>query len=488
MEILKQIFTVISNAYKGIAFQIGETNFSLNSILQLIICLIAFIFLARLIKNLLKKRVLMKIGIEQSNREAIANLITYTVGTFIFIIVLQSIGFNLSSLTVIGGGLGVGIGFGLQNLTKNFVSGLTLLLEQTIKVGDFVEFDGLDGYVKEISTRSTIIRTKDGADVVVPNSQLVENRLINWSYESFIGRLHLPVGVAYGSDPLLVTEVLLNSAYMDSNVLNNPPPKVMFMGFGDSALNFELWVWVKQIDDKPEITTALYFIIEYNLRQYNLEIPFPQRDLWIRNPEIFQQKTSTIEPDNDVVKLPLPVEAKRQYCPLPIKDLLRQVSYFNNFNELELRGLIEVGCRTVLRESEILFKEDDPGNAFYIILSGSVEVFVKKLNKHLSILKAGDFFGELSLMLGIPRTATVQALENTVLFSIRKESFQKLLQEHDDLYELIVKGLAQHQAELSERQQQLKELGLVDEEEDDKNPVIWVRKRLRKIFSLSFDL
>jgi CRP-like cAMP-binding protein len=185
-----------------------------------------------------------------------------------------------------------------------------------------------------------------------------------------------------------------------------------------------------------------------------------------------------------MVKLSSPPEVASNYCPLPIKVLLRQVSYFKDFNDLELRGLIEVGCRILLKQSEILFEENDPGDAFYIVLSGSVEVFVKKLNKHLTILKSGDFFGELSLMLGIPRTATVRALENTILFSIRKDSFQKLLREHDDFYELIVDSLGKHKAELSERQQQLKELGLVDDEEDDSNPVLWVRKRLRKIFSL----
>jgi small-conductance mechanosensitive channel len=482
MGILDRILTFIGDTYRGISFKVGETTFTLNSILQLLICFIIVIALARLIKNILKKRVLIKIGIEQSSREAIANLITYGVVIFTFIIILQSIGFNLSSLAVIGGALGVGMGFGLQNLTKNFVSGLTLLVEQTIKVGDFVEFDGLEGYVKEISTRSTIIRTRDGADVVVPNSQLVENRLVNWSYESSLGRIHLPVGVEYGSDPLLVTEVLLKSAYMESNVLHNPPPKVMFMGFGDSNLNFELWVWIKQIDDKPDIASALYFIIEYNLRQHNINIPFPQLDISIRNPEIFQQKTAG--QDNKTGKLLSPPEVASNYCPLPIKVLLRQVSYFKDFNDLELRGLIEVGCRILLKQSEILFEENDPGDAFYIVLSGSVEVFVKKLNKHLTILKSGDFFGELSLMLGIPRTATVRALENTILFSIRKDSFQKLLREHDDFYELIVDSLGKHKAELSERQQQLKELGLVDDEEDDSNPVLWVRKRLRKIFSL----
>jgi CRP-like cAMP-binding protein len=169
--------------------------------------------------------------------------------------------------------------------------------------------------------------------------------------------------------------------------------------------------------------------------------------------------------------------------PLAIRDLLRQVTYFQNLTDLELRQLIEIGYRQRLEASKILFHEDEPGDAFYIILSGSVEVFVKKMNKHLTTLQAGNFFGELSLMLGIPRTATVRALEDTILFVINNKGFEKLLQEQPDLAEQIVQELGKYQEELSERQQQLRELGLLDAAEDDKNLVAWVRKRLQKLFS-----
>jgi CRP-like cAMP-binding protein len=164
--------------------------------------------------------------------------------------------------------------------------------------------------------------------------------------------------------------------------------------------------------------------------------------------------------------------------------LLRQVNYFQNFTELELRKLVEVGYRKRLPALEILFREDEPGDAFYIILSGSVKAFVEKLNKPLATLQAGQFFGELALMLGIPRTATVQALEDTILFVINNKGFKKILQEHPDLAEGIIQELGKHQEELVERQQQLREVGLLDAEEDDKNPLIWVRRRLKNLFSL----
>ncbi len=480
--VLQRFLTGTSDFFAAPLFEIRGTVVSLSLIVHLIFALLIVVFLTRVFKNFLKKLLLVRVGIDEGNREAIAIIISYSIGTLSFLLVLQNTGFNLASLAVVAGALGVGIGLGLQDITKNFISGLTLLMERKLKVGDFVEFDGLSGYVKEVSLRSTLIRTRDGGDVVVPNSNLAENRILNWSYDSFNARIKIPAAVAYGSDPVLVTETLLTSAYMEPTVLHDPPPEVIFIGFGESSLDFEVWVWVTRIDKAPHIKSSLNFIIEHNLRQQGIEIPFPQRDFWLRNPEVlaplvYQKVDSQPNP-----QLPqqLPKQASK---PLSIRDLLQQVTYFQKLTNLELRRLIEIGHRQRLVESEILFHEGDPGNAFYIILSGSIEVFVEKLNKHLSTVKTGEFFGELSLMLGIPRTATVRALEDTVLFVINNKGFEKLLQERPELAEVIIQELGKHQEELSERQQQLRDLGLVDPAEDDKNPMVWVRKRIKKLFS-----
>ncbi len=457
----------------------------LIKLVKLILSSLLIIFLIGYVKKILKDKIFLKLKVVPGNQEALANVISYTLGCLIFITILPNLGLNLSYLAVIAGSLGVGIGFGLQELTRNFVSGLTVLFERKIKVGDFIEFiesDRMQGYVREISTRSTIIRTKDGADVVVPNSQLVENRLINWTYESFAARIHIPVGVAYGSDPVLVTEALLESAYMESNVLQNPPPQVMFMGFGDNGLNFELWVWVNPIDDHPQIRSSLNFIIEYNLRQHNINIPFPQRDLWLRNPEVLGLNQDLVKDSKLISTASSSISSRSNH--LSIKNLLKQVPFFSDFNDLELRQLIEIGYRKTLSESEILFHENENSNTFYIILSGSVEVFVAKLDKHLTNLEQGDFFGELSLILGMPRTATVKAIENTILFCINKSNFKQLLQKHPELYRIIIKALTQRKNELEQRQKQLRELGLIDEEEDSNNPLIWVQNRLKKLFTL----
>jgi potassium efflux system protein len=460
-------------------FSVGETAVSIALILQLLFWLVAIFIACRLLRAFLSQRLFVRLGINKGNREAIATIVTYFVGFLSLLVVLQAIGFQLASLAVLAGALGVGIGFGLQDITKNFVSGLTLLVERSLKVDDFIVFDGMDGYVVDISLRSTVIRTREGEDVIVPNSQLVESRVVNWSYENYRGRLHIPVGVAYESDPLLVTETLLKSAYMEPAVRSEPAPDVMFVGFGDSSLNFELRVWVDRIDHDVEIISSLNYIIEYNLRQQGIQIPFPQRDLWLRNPETLAPVVHR-SPQQSVSSLP-PSETTK---PLSIRDLLRQINYFENFTDLDLRLLIEVGYRKRLRTEEILFHEGSPGDAFYMILAGSVEVFAEKINKHLTTLNPGQFFGELSLLLGIPRTATVRALEPTTLFLINRRGFEKLLKNHPELSEVIIQALGKYQEELKERQQQLRELGLVDAEEDDKNPLLWVRKRVERIFSL----
>ena len=482
--VLEELLTKASQVLTLPLFQVGGTSVSLSLILELIVALLIVIFIGRLINNFLKKWLLAKMGIDEGNRKIIARIISYSINILGFVIALDTIGVNLASLAVVAGGLGIGIGFGLENITKNFVSGLTLLVERTIKVGDFVEFEGLEGYVKEISIRSTIIRTKNNGDVVVPNSNLVENRLLNWSYESFVGRIYIPVKVSNESEPVLVTETLLTSAYMEPAVLTEQTPQVIFKGFTENSLDFELRVYVNRIDLKDEIQSNLTFIIEYNLRQQGILLP--QNDVWIKNIEqlttlgLARQNSE----DRNIPQLSHEQETKQLPKPLSIRDLLRSVTYFQNLTDLELRKLIEIGHRKRLRADEILFSEGDPGDAFYIILSGSVEVFVEKINKHLNRLQAGQFFGELALMLAIPRTATVKAVEDTILFAIGNDGFRNLLQEQPELAERIIQELGQRKEELASRQQQLRELGLVDAAEDDHNPVDWVRKRIANLFSV----
>lgn len=488
--ISEEFLIKIAQMFTATLFTIGENPVSLQSLVELIVLFIAILVISRSFTGFLKERLLVRLGIDEGNREAIAVIIGYLIVALGAIVAIQSIGFNLASFAVVAGGLGVGIGFGIQDLTTNFVSGLTLLLDRPVKVGDFVELEGLMGIVKKISIRSTIIQTNDDSSVIVPNSKMISNKIVNWSYENSLLCLRVPVEVAEKSNPLLVTETLLNIAYGEAGVLYEPNPKVLFVEFGDDSFKFELLVWTDRPTEREIIKSSLNFAIEYNFRHQKIDFPFNDREIYLQNPEVllsmFNQKETAIDTGNssseNEQKQPIFVNELQKRSSLSY--LLRQVEYFENLTDLELRQLIEVGYRQRLRPQEFLFRENDPGDAFYMILSGSVEVFVEAIDKHLNNLGTGQFLGELSLMLGIPRTASVRAVEETILFAINKEGFQKILTEQPDLSEQIIKEIVKHKEELSERQQQLREMELVGAAEDDENPIEWVRQRLKDLFSV----
>lgn len=465
---------------------------------KFVVVIIATLAVTLFLKRLLRKNLLPRIGIALGTREAIAIIISYSSGAFVFVTLLQAIGINLSSFTVFAGGIGIGIGFGLQEVAKNFSSGLTLLFEQKIKAGDFVEWNGMTGYIDEISLRSTVIQTIVGRHIIVPNRFLVENQVINWTYNQAKGWAMVEVSVAQESDTVLVVEILLDSAYMEETVSYEKPASVFFTGFGDNSLNFQLWVWVNQVDQKHITESSLRFIIEYNLRTYGIKLATPRLGVWYPAPpsqtvshdekptsssDSSEMETET--EDNKTASVAFPHLSKTVFPsrPLVLRNLLKKVSYFRNCSEIELKKLIEIGYRKRLYTGDILYREGDPGDTFYIILSGSVEYYVEKLEQTPTVLTPGEFIGELSLMLGLRRTVTVRAREETTLFAINKEGFTTLLKEQPQLYELIVVELGKAQQELSQQQQQLRELGLLNYQELDKNPVAWVQHQLEKLFN-----
>ena len=477
-------------------FYVGDTHLSIGAIVKLIILALFAFIVARIISEGIKRSLLVRMGLDRGSREAISTIVSYILATFGCIFVMQGAGINLTSLTVLAGVVGIGFGFGLQNLASNFISGLTLLLENQIRVGDFIEIDRLLGTVENISIRSTSIKTIDGLFVIIPNIKFVETNIINWSYRDPRCRLHIPVGVAYGTDPVLVTEALLIAARMESNVLSHPSPKVWFRGFGDSALNFELLVWIDQPQESDAIKSAVNFLIDYEFRHRSIEIPFPQRDLWLRNPQELTKLFHNNHKDDNSQGQVFPQNTKHSAelksnstvsdhkNPGPkspnnwtLRDLLRRVTYFEQCTDLELRQLIEYGYRQLFPAGQIVCKENDPGDSFYIILSGAVEVLSEKADQYIATLHEGEFFGEISLLLGTPRTATVKTREDAILFVVERHDLQKLLVEQPNLADQIAQ-------KLSERQQALRDLGLLDDDSLDHTPFIKIRKRIQVLFGI----
>lgn len=464
--------------------KIGSSVISLYSIFTFIILLLLVVLLSRGVNFLCKKWLLTQLGLDLGNREAFSTLITYLVIVLGVLIVLQSIGIDFSALAVIVGGLGIGIGFGLQNLTKDFISGLILLFNREIKVDHFIQFgrrqdfSELLGTVIKINPLSTIVRTKDGGCVVVPNSFLVERPILNWSYEEEQpNRVKIPIFVNKNSDLVLVTEVILNAAYNESLVMSQPTSKLIFKEFKEYYWQFELQVWISTFRDEDLVKTQLNHAIQYHLRQHSIELIYPFEQFLQKI-----EKTSFMESSLETSQQIKATLSNLPSQPMSIRSLLPQIRYFDNFTELELRRLIELGYRERLNKGEILFNEGDEGDALYILLEGSVEVFVPQMNKQLAILKRGAFFGELSLLLGIPRTASVKALENSILFAIHSVKIKQLMQDYPELADVILQSLESHQEELTKRREELKALGLIDETENDYNIVGWIRKRFNELF------
>jgi small-conductance mechanosensitive channel len=256
---------------------------------KLILALLAFVVLLVVsgwFRNHLEKRWLSQTRIERGAREAIVTISGYTGVAVAILVALGITGVEFTNLAIIAGALSVGIGFGLQNIVNNFVSGLILLFERPVKTGDWIVVGNTEGYVKRIRIRSTQIQTFDRADVIVPNSELISSQVINWMLYDERGRLRVPVGVAYGSNTQLVKEVLLKVANEHPDVIKDDEdtaPRVLFLAFGDSSLNFELRVHIQNINKRLSVLSDMNFAIDAAFRENGIEIPFPQRDLHVKN-------------------------------------------------------------------------------------------------------------------------------------------------------------------------------------------------------------
>ncbi|HUT55587.1 MAG TPA: mechanosensitive ion channel domain-containing protein [bacterium] len=269
----------------GLGFTLGPNRLTLGMAVGSALAIYLSIKASRLLTFFLDTEVYPRSAMEPGFKEAINQGLRYSLVFIGFVAALSILGVKLSSLALVAGALGVGIGFGLQNIVNNFLSGLIMLVERPIKIGDVLEIEGVWGTVKHIGIRATLIETWDQSELIVPNGDLLWSKLTNWTHTTGLNRVVITVGVSYGSDPETVLTILEQTARAHPEVLTFPKPAALFTGYGESSLDFELRAYLPSIDLRLRVASEIRVAIFKAFKEAGIEIPFPQRDVWIRKIE-----------------------------------------------------------------------------------------------------------------------------------------------------------------------------------------------------------
>jgi small-conductance mechanosensitive channel len=282
---LLELWAVFDSPYAALlailtfGFTLGPFHITVGLIVMAVLLFYGSFIVSSLLGAVLDEAVFKRRGVDRGIRASYRTIIKYVFVFVGFLLALSVLGFNLRNITIIGGALGIGIGFGLQNIVNNFVSGLILLFERPVKVGDIVTIEGDWGEIKKIGLRSSLIKRYDHSDLIVPNSILTSNSITNWTLTDRFMRITIPVGVAYGSEVPLVMKTLSEAADSITMVVANPAPQIIFVNFGESSLDFELRVWATSFDKRILVISELHKEIDRRFREAGIVIAFPQRDL-----------------------------------------------------------------------------------------------------------------------------------------------------------------------------------------------------------------
>jgi small-conductance mechanosensitive channel len=290
MERLKELIKAARPILDYKLFELGDASFTLGSILYFLISIYVLFWVAGKVRSFLANRILTRYNYDVGVRQSIAAIIKYLILAIGLLVIFQNSGLNMSSLGLLAGALGVGIGLGLQTITNNFVSGIIIMFERPVKIGDKIEVGDVTGNVVHIGARATTVLTNDNISVIVPNSEFVSSKVVNWSHSERKVRFNFDVFTSYREDPELIKRLLLEVANENNAVLKDPAPDILFVEYGESTLKFYMRIWTTVYVDRPVVLKSqLYYAIFKKFKEHRVEIPYPQMELHMRSGGIGDQ-------------------------------------------------------------------------------------------------------------------------------------------------------------------------------------------------------
>lgn len=283
MDALNDALTWLQKAMAWPIIQTTDFRISAGSLAALVVLVLLLFWISKRLQRWLSEGPVLRNRLDPGARLAVAAVVRYTVLLVGLLAIVQTVGIDLTTFNVLAGAIGIGVGFGLQNVVSNFIAGLIIMFERPVKIGDRIVVGGVAGNVVDIGARSTTVLDNDNIAVIVPNSKFITEDVINWKYNDDSVRFHVPVSVAYGTDAQLVKRVLLEVAQADPDVLDTPEPNVWLKEFGDNGVVFELKVWsATLVDRKGRLISQLNYAIYERFNAEGIAFPFPQRDLHIK--------------------------------------------------------------------------------------------------------------------------------------------------------------------------------------------------------------
>lgn len=389
----------------------------------------------------------------------------YILLTLVFIKSIFKI--DVTTLIMSSAAISIILGLALQETLGNLFSGLALHISKPYSLGDWIKVDKYIGRVEKINWRSTIIKTFTNDYIAIPNSSISKIEIENFSTPSILHARYIEVGTHYKHPPNKIKKAILESALETDGVLKDPKPSIFLINYGDFSVGYKLRFWIEDFSLYPAIESSVMEKIWYRFKRDKIQIPFPIRDIYYHKPETREEEVRKI-----------------------IK-FLKKIYFLQNLTDEEYLSLAKKIKTEIASEDEIIFNQGDPGNTFYIIKSGQVRVTVRNVCGETAlerVLSSGDFFGEMSLLTGEPRSAAVKALEDAEVFVLEKEDYRELLEAKPEIKEEISKVLAEHQIRTAKSLEECEKTNLTDLSIEEKEEVESLSKqiltKIKKFFSV----